>query len=143
MFKNIQLVHKKVKGDYTLRLATKEEIKQQYNATAPSFKTGIKKEDRPKKIAGFHDCVLYPPSYKNNTIMIQGDGMIAEVNYKTNNGKIFIKGMPGYKGTYFNFPVLSAYGIDFNFDNEIVTQLLNTLPAKDTVINNKGLSVVY
>ena len=139
-FKNVNLVSKKVKGVYTLRLATNEESTQQAIADRPSWKGG--NPDNVKKIAGFQDCVLYPPNHVDNTISIQSDKLFADFNFKTGKGKLFIKGMSGYSG-HNGGAALCLYGIPFEFSPEIVQAVLNQLPAKGTIVNHGIISTKY
>lgn len=141
-FKKVNIVFKKGKTGYTLRLGTAEEAQQNSN----SSNWRIPKASRPKAVRGFDDCVLYPPDYIDNTIDIQGSKIFATINFKTLQGKIFIKGMAGYTGDYINSWVLSGYGIPFDFNTcpEIIQEILNQLPSKDSLHDTgTGVQVQY
>ena len=141
-FKKINVVYKKFKNDYILRLASNEEIQQNEQACMPDWKlTKEQRENKPKKIKGFDDCVLYPPDYNINTVFIQGEKMAFTVNYKTLEGRIFIKGMGGYTGSYINNMIVFRYGIDYKFNPEIVQEILKQLPEKDK-LHDTGMGVL-
>ena len=143
---NINIVFKKVKESYELRLATEEEIKQNYLATMPSWKTGLNKDQRPKQVRCFDDCVLYPPDYAANTIMVQGEKTCFVLNFKTLQGRMFIKGMNGYTGSYINGYTIACHGMDYDFNKcpEIIQEILNQLPSKGTLVNEHGVvSIQY
>jgi hypothetical protein len=147
-FKKVDVVYKKQKGEYTLRLATEEESNTNKLAETPVWK--LTEEQRVlkklvKKVRGFDDCVLYPPEYELNTVFVQGDKVLMEVNYKTNKGKIFIKGMNGSNG-FLGRHLLTLYGIEYDFNKspEIVQEILKQLPEKGKLHDTgKGIVVQY
>jgi hypothetical protein len=146
MFKHVNIVFNKVKDSYVLRLAAKEEIEQNKLATRPTWQGGLQKDQRPKVVRGFDKCVLYPPDYASNTIVIQGNKTCMIINFKTLQGRMFIKGMKGYTGEYINSMIIAMYGMDYDFNNcpEIIQEILKQLPSKDTLLDtNTGVHVQY
>ena len=77
-------------------------------------------------------------------MFVHGDKVCFIVNFKTGVGKLFIKGMEGYTGSYLTSWIVSSCGISFNFPPCIVQEILNQLPSKDTLVDsNTGISFQY
>lgn len=145
-FKNINLVYKKNRTtkQYEVRLATVEEVKQNYQATMPTHKTGLTKEQRPKKVIGFDDLCIYPPMYEVNKVFLQGDKIGIILDYKTNNCKLFIKGMNGYSGSFINQDITFMLGVNYSCPPEITNEVLKQLPSKDKLVDTgMGLHIQY